>query len=128
MGYKETAYKYIKMPIDICIGKITISLSSDKTPIIAPIVTPIVTPIVAPIIEASLRGKPVKYHASGKKIGREVTDANWVNDPEYFKKKYHIDNVPEICSCGQIVNHRQLYKHKKTKKHTVNLLKLLGEL
>ena len=37
--------------------------------------------------------------------------------PEYAMKMYYKTNIPKLCTCGIMINHRQLYHHKQTKKH-----------
>lgn len=43
------------------------------------------------------------------------------NKTEYFRQKYHEDNILKTCICGKQIYHRQEYKHNKTKEHNTRL-------
>ena len=52
----------------------------------------------------------------GRPIGTFKND-KLTDDKEYYKNYYHKTCGPITCSCGMMVNKRNIARHMKTKKH-----------
>lgn len=54
--------------------------------------------------------------AKGRPIGTFKID-KLTGDKEYYKNYYHKTCGPITCTCGMMVNKRNIARHMKTKKH-----------